>query len=491
MAASGCTVATEPDTESSADEAAEEATATAADAIVTDPSTHVTNSWCLHKKTFSGTKGRIYYPRSGGCSNPPYSPMVALFRGTGYDYGHYNYLLKHLARNGYIAVSIDVLGVNSSNHGAAVSDAVGFLNGMRANWTHGSKILTGNMGLIGHSRGGGTARALAETLDPSSSGWGVRAVVGLASTFNNDAIDFGPTDALMVLQGTHDGDQTPNRGFELYDESGDEGPAWWNNLDRSMKLLDGVGHGDFSERFYSGTEAQKMTKGYVLSFLAAHLRNDYTWYPSHVRNDQTGWTVIDAASQFTDGIYRSVLDNAEDGNVSTNTMGGSLSRSSVSASNIDLSGYTSSPHRTRALRMRGYSSAGTATWYTSSSSTGSFNAAAHVALSLRIGQVTGTAASDLTVQIRNNGSWSTQLNLETYGDIGQPMDMCVTPSGGSGLCLAGNMAERDSMATIRIPLGEFGAHNDVEAVRLRFGGDSAYKYFDIGNLAFEGWTAVP
>ncbi len=451
-----------------------------------DPSSHTTNGWCLHKRRYSGTRARIYYPSSGGCSNPPHSPMVALFRGTGFDYADYNYLLKHLARNGYIAVSIDVLGANASNHGAAVDDAVDFLDAMRTNWTHGSKILVGNVGLIGHSRGGGTARALAEELDASASYWGVRGIVGLASTFSNDGIDFGATDALMVLHGTDDADQLPDKGFGLYDGSDSEGSALFNALDKSMKLFDNTVHEQFSERYSATGDTQTMTKGYVLAFMAAHLRNDYTWYDDYIRNNPQGWTAKETFGQFTDGVYRTVLDNGESGSSSTNTMGGSISPSSASAFNIDLANNATSVHETRAMRVRGSSTSGSVTWYTSGSG---FNANAHVALSLRIGQVTGSAASDLTVQLRNDGAWSTEVALDDFGVVAQSMPMCDAQNA-SGNCGFYDFTNRTSMTTIRIPLDEFGAHGDVEAVRLRFNGD-AYKYFDVDNLAFEGWTAAP
>lgn len=116
---------------------------------------------------------------------------------------------------------------------------------MRTNWKHGSKSLVENLGLIGHSRGGGTARALSEEFDTSGSYWGVRALVRLACTFTNDGIDFGATEALMVLQRTDDADQLPDNGFGLYDGSDSEGSA----LDKPMKLFDNSGHEQFSERY--------------------------------------------------------------------------------------------------------------------------------------------------------------------------------------------------------------------------------------------------
>jgi hypothetical protein len=221
-----------------------------------------------------------------------------------------------------------------------------------------------------------------------------------------------------------------------------------------------------------------LVKGYVLAFLAAHNRNDVTWYEDYIRGPERpgGW-IEPVFTSYSDGFYRRVIDNFDDGLTSGTTIGGEIATSLATASVIDA-GY---PHDTYALWMWGSSTNGVVNFTIPS---GKRNADNFKWLSLRIAQWTGAPSNDLRIQIRNGVTWSPELRLTDSGPIPQP----------TGMCYAGNdpcPIITKHMATIRVPLADFGAHNNVEIVSLRFRGDSVVDTFVVDNLEFSEHILKP
>ena len=84
------------------------------------------------------------------------------------------------------------------------------------------------------------------------------------------------------------------------------------------------------------------------------------------------------------------------------------------------------------------------------------------------------------VSLKDGNVWSPELRLTDYGPLPHPTQLC------GSIC-----AVPRHMATIRVPLSAFGAHNNVTNVRLVFRGDSFPDTFIVDDLAFSEWILKP
>jgi len=474
---SGCAAPEEPAAEPASLSTARQAM------VVSDPSTHTSlPGLCKYPRTFNGVSGRIYHAPYSGCGNVRYSPLVVVLPAMGYDVGQYNDLLKHLAKNGFIAVSVDSRDNDAKGKAAiyAAEDAIAFLDGVRTFWEKRNFIDHSNVGLIGHSRGGGSVLDLAQNLEDPSHTWDVRAVMTMAPRYDDLAVDSSMSPALLALQGTDDGDMVPERSFELYDNSGSEGSAFFNGVDRAMKLFHDGNHASFAQpgEFLDshGEVGFEVTRGYALAFMAHHLQGDSTWYDGYIRgNEQPGAWPYAIDTQFSDGVLRYVVDDGEHATVVP-----SLENLWASNTNLGNSSYTY--HETRAYAVMMTGSVGTMTWTVADQ-----NASYYQALSLRIGQLGTGAVEDVEVSVRNDGRWSTLVRLTDHGRIAELSAMCDFGTG-STQCSAPNVESRRHMATIRVPLTDLGPVDDLERVRLTFSGDAQGQTFYVDSVELAGWA---
>lgn len=115
----------------------------------------------------------VYAPKDDG----PY-PLIVLSHGLGGDRSHYTYLAKHLASHGYVVAVPEHVGSSSRLNVFELADAlydpnelrhrardVSFVIDQAENWnlTHprlANRISTSEVGVTGHSYGGGTAQAV-------------------------------------------------------------------------------------------------------------------------------------------------------------------------------------------------------------------------------------------------------------------------------------------------------------------------------------------
>jgi hypothetical protein len=317
----------------------------------------------------------------------------------------------------------------------------------------------------------------------------VRAVINLAPTnHNNELLDGHQTIGFELIHGTADPDVSLEGRFRLYDESGSnlsQHPFAWNPsaLYRSNKLIDGGNHEDFAE---SGTDVATLTKGYALSFFAAHLNDDVTWYELYTRGDsKPGGLANSVTTQYRDGFLRDVIDNCQRLVVSPNTLGGTVTSKFATIAINNLSTNVDTPHFTRAITISPTASGGFVSWAIPA---GHRNTNDYKYLSLRIGQTSGDPVPDgVRVRIKNGAVWSGDVELTSHGTIAQVDSMCLT---GIGFACT-QIADQFHMGTIRVPLSEFGAHDDVNTVRVLFHDDASDVDFVIDDLEFSEYILKP
>jgi hypothetical protein len=245
-------------------------------------------------------KAKVYFPADmpGATTvaqisaTQPNFPLVVVVHGnyTGGpgSYTGYDYLLDHLAKNGFIAASIHLEFYQSGTDRARVLRRhLQILFGMFG--TH----VANNVGLMGHSRGG-EAVVIATRLNQQEAwGYNINAVISLAPTNQYTFEHFGGAWArpYLVIYGSLDGDLggISDTGFELYDNAsgmkksmmfvyrschdryntvwGDgDITAWWSSLTPTdvPRVLTADAH-------------QKIAKGYMTAFYRQHLRAETQW----------------------------------------------------------------------------------------------------------------------------------------------------------------------------------------------------------------------
>lgn len=460
----------------------EEALGEATQEVVSDPSSVATHGYCYGTYVWNGTTARVYWPASGGCGATVDSPLVILLRGDGYLYTEYHGLLRHLARNGFIAASIDVIPAANTPaaYAAAADTAWAFVEDfLFSSWSLRQNIDQGSLALVGHSKGGAAARFLADRLSTERPN-AVKSVVGLApmGSADDEFVTGVDTDGFMTLHGTSDGDVGASGPYRHHDLSGDMGSQFDpavnpHVLYRSMKLLQGATHAGFSDKVGLGTAQEMLTRGYVLSFLKKHNAGDATWYEDYVRGDTVPHTWSgQVVSQYSDGFARRVIDHFDDGALANSTIGDAVTTNgTITAQVVGLD--TVSLHSTYGLQVTPASEGSSVQWAIPS---GKRNALLLEWLSLRVGQVSGAAADDVFVQIRNGSTWSAEVPVAAHGVVAQPLPFCITHCFGS--------YTGKHMGTVRVPLAALGAHDDVTAVRVKFRGDTLAKGFILDNLEF-------
>ena len=170
----------------------------------------------------------------------PNYPVVVLVHGNSShvnSYQGYDYLLDHLARNGFIAASIHMQPGQTGTDRARVLQAhLPILFAMFG------ASAQNNIGIMGHSRGGEAVAIAARLNTQEAWGWNINAVISLAPTNQYTFEHFGGTWAkpYLVLYGSLDGDLAGigDTGFELYDHA--------SGMNKSMAFIYGACHDRFN-----------------------------------------------------------------------------------------------------------------------------------------------------------------------------------------------------------------------------------------------------
>jgi len=304
--------------------------------------------------------GRVWYPEGPG----PF-PLVLVAHGNhdmkDFSDPGYEYLGRHLASRGFILASLDMNFINGGIRGE--NDARGwlFLKHLEA-WRGFNddpenpfyrKVDMGNLGIMGHSRGGeavGHAAAfngLTHYPDDATVTWDfgfdIKAVVAIAPVDGQ----YRPTNRLvpvanvnyLVFHGTHDGDVSSFSGLRMYKRiQFDDGEphfkasvyvhranhGQWNTVwgphdrgPRSARSLDLRG-------LLDGEDQRRFALVYVTAFLEASLKGKKEYLPLFRDHRVAGGWLPKTMyiTQFQESSFRPLLTFEEDIDVTSGTAAG-------------------------------------------------------------------------------------------------------------------------------------------------------------------------
>ncbi|UQA56902.1 hypothetical protein [Polyangium aurulentum] len=466
-----------------------------------DPSddTTLTNtcSWVL---TCGGVTAKMRWGMSGtsgaDCwsTAPSNMPLVMILRGNGYGYDEYDYLQEHLARNGFVSASIDVVAqtLNATGYQQTAQTAIDYLrsacfqSNFVANFSVASPVDKQHLGVVGHSRGGEAARYVASLLEGASD-FDVRAVVAMAPTRHTTQDVLGTqSDAYLLLYGSSDPDVSTQSAFGAHDEAGNNDWSTPSAFDlyKSMKFLAGGTHQGFSDLGFTATQ-RETTQGYVHAYLRAHLKSDWGYYEDYIRgNEVPGPFASSVFTQYSDPTARRVIDNAQRAVLSPSTIGDTVTTSGIGSITLQDGSLTlGTPHDTKLLVV---SPNGTNSFVRWAIPAGKRDETSFKYLSFRLGQLSGATGTDIRIGVTNSGV-KTWVNLSDYGAIPQPRQMCVQ---GNGIG-CNDIRTLAHMQTFRIPVWDFVAVNDVTSVELEFVGTTGNgRSFLLDSVEFSEFVII-
>jgi hypothetical protein len=242
------------------------------------------------------------------------------------------YLARHLASYGYIAISVDLDVVNTSalgfifpgivQRGLVILEHIahwGVLNG-------GDPIFAGKfddsqIALIGHSRGGEAVVSAQKTNIDDARGLNIKAVVSISQTDFLGIVH--ATTPYLVVYGSADGDVSIGWPFRLYDRA--------SGFFKAMMFVYGANHNRFSTspdwlahldldplvdgRIISEADHQNVAKGYSLGFLQLILRSvgDHVLLFKNNARPSAISAAVEIHNQVQDSTPRLTVDDFEQG----------------------------------------------------------------------------------------------------------------------------------------------------------------------------------
>ncbi|MHC4692048.1 MAG: hypothetical protein ACYS67_04840 [Planctomycetota bacterium] len=249
-------------------------------------------------------KAHVYFPTDiSGVTDPaqisasqPF-PLIVIIHGNGHDYTTYDFLLEHLAKNGFIAASIDVRYFNGSSDSHGMSGqgrAEALFHHLNViNDKFGSTVQN-KIGIMGHSRGGEGVVKAARINQQQAHGHNINAVISLAPTdqYGTEVLGGAWSTPFFVLYGSRDGDidggiwttgyTVPQTGFALYDRASGSRKsmcfvyrATHNGFITSN--VDATWDGDVVANMEPVATQQAFSKAYMNAFYRWHLKNESQW----------------------------------------------------------------------------------------------------------------------------------------------------------------------------------------------------------------------
>jgi hypothetical protein len=299
-------------------------------------------------------------------------PLVVVVHGNsdvGNSYAGYDYLLEHLAKNGFMTASIH-LEVDQ-----IITDRARVLHRhLQILFNLLGPHVANNIGIMGHSRGGEAVVKAAALNHVEAWGYNINAVISLAPTnLMNVPLVGAWAKPFLIIYGSLDGDVAgiDNTGFELYDRAGGSKKSMmfvyrschgrynklWGDADFTLGKLTPT---DIA-RVLSVDSHQKIAMGYMSAFFRQHLRAETQyeglfrgeWVPAAVQASDANMKIY---PQYEDTMARTV-DNFEGVHTATtwqtSTIGGTVTQAGLfipdeaNLRSID----PQSPHHTAGLRI--------------------------------------------------------------------------------------------------------------------------------------------
>ena len=404
-------------------------------------------------------------------SAQPSYPVVVCVHGNATQptsYQGYDYLLDHLAMNGFIAVSIHMLFQQTGTDRARIlQNHLPIIFSM-----FGSKAAN-NIGIMGHSRGGEAVVIAARLNQQEAWGWNINAVISLAPTNQYTFEHFGGAWAkpYLVIYGSLDGDLAgiSDTGFELYDHA--------SGMNKSMAFVYRACHDRFNtvwgdgDLFFgkltpadqaaviSANSHQLIAKGYMTAFFRQHLRAETQWtgifkgewIPASVSASDANMKIY---TQYEDTNVVTV-DDFEGVHTATSWQTGNLgavTQTGLPATPQETELRTTdaqSPHLTAGLNLR---------WDNTTESldytipAGQKDVSGFQAVSFRISQRVNSAsnpvsqAQDLRLTLTDGGGHSRAIRISKLTEIPYPYVRGFS------------IYVKSAMCTVRIPLAAYHIH---------------------------------
>lgn len=457
--------------------------------------------------------GKIRWPSSTCDFNdgPPNLRRVLVFgHGNGQDYMDHDYLMAHLAKNGFVTLSIENSGDDQDIRARML---LSYLNSLYKYWGY-SERLTDEVVFAGHSRGGEAAiraaRYVADDVVFKEADYQTKAVIAIAPTdggntgaATREVITGAISPAFLALYESKDGDvigaardpwpTAPDRTvFATYDRAGSEFSSEGivlagTHLRKAMAYVRKGHHKSWLDDdacldWVGGptcTDHQNMAKAYFNAFMRWNVYNQTT-YRGYFDGTLTPDSLVSMpfTTQFSDNPRR-VVDNFEDGNAATNTIGGGVLTSAgivVSGQDELLDLDPASPHQTRGMRIKWSTAAGTpyVRFFIPDNSPLFIGRLRDVrnfdVLSFRAGQNyldaynTEGQSKDFYVRLYTASGWSNYVSVGDYAVLDYPPSYVTSLY---GTVPYGDYAN-SNLQTVRIPLSAF-TNADLENV--------SYVYF--------------
>jgi len=472
---------------------------------------HYVQKWNWNQGDGAGlVVGEIRFP-SSTCSmadGPPAGRPVLIFaHGNGMDHEDHEYLMAHVTKNGFVTASI----ANSGDSETRALQMISYLNSLHEFWGWSSR-LSDDVAFAGHSRGGEAAvtaaRLLGDTPALGDKPYDVRAVISIAPTDGGGVGGPGEdltgeaTNGYLAIYGSRDMDvsgsessiSTPdpdNTAFAIYDRAGSESSSEGlviagTHLDKAFVFLHGLGHGVFLDYvglpLFGAIEGQNSAKAYFNAFLRWKVLGQTSYRVFFDGTERPpSLAGVELFQQLSSGTRR-VVDNFENGNLATSTIGGTVATSPAGIITFledplfEL--VRSSPHETGGVRAT-WSGASWLRWSIPNSSPAFIGPLRDVTdythLSLRVSQVYANAFNtvgqdqDFRVHLVTGMGASTRVRVSLHGRVPYPDEFQCTGGTGCGLTPP-NDYSKSALSTIRIPLSAFGNADltDVQYIFLDF-----------------------
>jgi hypothetical protein len=452
--------------------------------VVDDPSTDTSFSHSGHLSYDETTAGyaagnstrpmraSVYFPAdtsgvtgaAGLSSVQPNYPLIIVAHGSHThatpSYLGFEYLLQHLALNGFIAASISAESAEDNPQATAeiIRAQAAYLTGVFG--TH----LQANIGLLGHSRGGeGVCLA---AVSNHAIGWGlaINAVLALSPTdFYASALSGTWAPPLLVIYGSLDNDLKgiPNTGFKTYDHAA--------GAEKSFLMVYGATHNRFNTEWpdehnpadaanvISALAHCNILQGYAAAFFRQHLRSEtqFTgifrgeWVPTLARNTDlkakfyvqyqhpTALTIDDFEGTHTVASWE------------TSSIGSPVSQASLLGDPIEDELGTldaHSPHATAGVLLAWTASTGQLQFAVPAAQR---DVTAYAAISFRVAQKVGSlwntpgSGQDLRLQLTDGTGHSRAVLVSRFGEIPVPGPRAETS------------VIKSALRTLRVPLDAY------------------------------------